>query len=86
MFRPEPLMSNTLFLMEYSVSFGADKLRNKQNRQCAATDANSQNPSLFCQDQEKQMESEDYHFTPTKSKMGDSDELVGIKWSKRKNG
>lgn len=38
----------------------------------------SQNHSPLCQGQERQMESEDYHFTPTKSKMGDSDELGRI--------
>lgn len=32
------------------------------------------------------MESEDYHFIPTKSEMGDSDKLGRIKWSKRKKG
>lgn len=37
-------------------------------------------PKTFAiQGQKRQMESEDYHFIPTKSEMGDSDKQGGIK-------
>lgn len=42
--------------------------------------------SPFCQGQERQMESEDYHYMPAKSEMGDCDKLGGIRWRKRKEG
>lgn len=51
-----------------------------------ATNANSPKHSLFGQGQERQMESEDYHFVPTKSKMGDSDELGRIRGQSEKEG